>query len=124
MEGLFRKNCEHVYGVLRNEYEKVICVLNVLKWDPLYSWVVSPLRKRKLQINLSDDSPDGTSEEEMVQRDEEENGNDQSFRALKGVQDKLIDNGLSVEATVQELIQSATDESKLAVIYMGWTPFY
>lgn len=124
VEGLFRKNCEHVYGVLRNEYEKVICVLNVLKWDPLYSWVVSPLRKRKLQINLSDDSPDGTSGEEMVQRDEEENGNDQSFRALKGVQDKLIDNGLSVEATVQELIQSATDESKLAVIYMGWTPFY
>lgn len=32
-------------------------------------------------------------------------------------------NGLSVESSVQDLIQQATDPSNLSVIYMGWSPF-
>ncbi|SCU97953.1 LADA_0H09538g1_1 [Lachancea dasiensis] len=121
VEGVFRRNCERVFSVLHSERERVMNVLNVLKWDPLYSWVVSPLRKRKLQVNISDDSEyrDINAHKGSPARD-----NDESMRALKDVQSKLEGRGLSVEATVEELIQQATDVSNLASIYMGWSPFY
>ncbi|SCU95317.1 LAME_0F11672g1_1 [Lachancea meyersii CBS 8951] len=121
VEGIFRNNCERVFSVLHRERDRVMNVLNVLKWDPLYSWVVSPLRKRKLQAHISDDSEEievnanGTSSKE---------DNNESMRALKDVQSKLEGNGLSVEATVQDLIQQATDVGNLSTIYMGWSPFY
>ncbi|AAS54204.1 AGL287Wp [Eremothecium gossypii ATCC 10895] len=121
VEGLFRKNCEKVYGLLRKERERVMCVLNVLKWDPLYSWKMTPLRRQKLQGKLVDgDSPSDS----LVTSLPDSSDNDESRRALKGVEDKLLGNGLSVEATVQELVHRATDVSNLAVIFMGWSPFY
>lgn len=107
--------------MLRADRERVMNVLNVLKWDPLYSWVVSPLRKRKLQANMSDDSEDYQASVPVATMLED---NNESLRALKGVQSKLEGSGLSVEATVQELIQQATDLGNLATIYMGWSPFY
>lgn len=121
VEGVFRKNCERVFSVLRADRERVMNVLNVLKWDPLYSWVVSPLRKRKLQANMSDDSEGYQASVPVATMLED---NNESLRALKGVQSKLEGSGLSVEATVQELIQQATDLGNLATIYMGWSPFY
>ncbi|AGO13593.1 AaceriAGL287Wp [[Ashbya] aceris (nom. inval.)] len=121
VEGMFRKNCEKVYGLLRKERERVMCVLNVLKWDPLYSWKMTPLRRQKLQGKLVDgDSPTDS----IMTSFPDSSDNDESRRALKGVEDKLLGNGLSVEATVQELIHRATDVSNLAVIFMGWSPFY
>ncbi|CUS21518.1 LAQU0S03e04412g1_1 [Lachancea quebecensis] len=121
VEGVFRKNFERVFSVLRADRERVMNVLNVLKWDPLYSWVVSPLRKRKLQVNMSDDSEDYQVSIPVTSVLED---NNESLRALKDVQNKLEGNGLSVEAAVQELIQQATDVGNLATIYMGWSPFY
>ncbi|CCD25219.1 DNA-binding protein kinase TEL1 NDAI_0E04020 [Naumovozyma dairenensis CBS 421] len=124
VDGLFRRSCEKVYSVLRKDSEKVMCVLNILKWDPLYSWVMSPVRKH---INLLEQESahygaDKPTTSGVVSLHDGENG--ESTRALKGVEDKLTRSGLSVEATVQELIQQATDPAHLAVIYMGWSPFY
>ncbi|CEP60235.1 DNA-binding protein kinase TEL1 LALA0_S01e06084g [Lachancea lanzarotensis] len=121
VDGIFRKNCERVFSVLHTERDRVMSVLNVLKWDPLYSWVVSPLRRKKLQANISDDSAElGVNASALGSKED----NNESMRALKDVQTKLEGNGLSVEATVQELIQQATDVNNLATIYMGWSPFY
>lgn len=50
VDGLFRRSCERVYAVLRKDYVKVMCVLNILKWDPLYSWVMSPVKKIRTLI--------------------------------------------------------------------------
>ena len=104
-----------------------MCVLNVLKWDPLYSWKMTPLKKQKLQAkyvgDFDDDDPE-VSSGELRNLDSDENNNDESARALNGVQTKLYGDGLSVEAIVQELISSATDVQNLATIYMGWSPFY
>lgn len=128
VEGLFRRSCERTYSVLQDNYEKVMHVLNILKWDPLYSWVMSPVKKHKhlleedtqvydsIKMSFEENNKIGT-----VTREEE---NQQSYRALKGVEEKLINSGLSVEATVQELIQRASDPRNLSVIYMGWSPFY
>lgn len=126
VEGLFRRSCEHTYSVLRENYEKVMHVLNVLKWDPLYSWVMSPVKKHKHLLeeesqeysSLSFDSD--TSNSKLKGKEE----NQESYRALKSVEEKLIGNGLSVEATVQELIQQASDPQNLSLVYMGWSPFY
>lgn len=126
-EGVFRKNCEKVFKALQDERERVMCVLNVLKWDPLYSWKMTPLKKQKLQAkyvgDFDDDDPE-VSSGELRNLDSDENNNDESARALNGVQTKLYGDGLSVEAIVQELISSATDVQNLATIYMGWSPFY
>ncbi|SCU87134.1 LAMI_0D04874g1_1 [Lachancea mirantina] len=121
IDGKFRKSCERAYRVLRENYGKVMNVLNVLKWDPLYSWVMTPLRKQKLQADISEDPEEERTDLKNAGFEED---NNQSLRALQSVKEKLIGNGLSVEATIHELIQQATDEQNLAMIYMGWSPFY
>lgn len=127
VDGLFRRSCEHTYKVLRENYEKVMFVLNILKWDPLYSWVMSPVKKHKhlleqdSQVYNTADLDSDEDRKSFLKTDEQ---NQESYRALKGVEEKLIGKGLSVEASVQELIQQATDPKNLAVIYMGWSPFY
>ncbi|CCF60800.1 hypothetical protein KAFR_0L01900 [Kazachstania africana CBS 2517] len=121
-DGLFTKSCEQVYSVLRKEYEKVMCVLNVLKWDPLYSWVMSPMKKHKHLLEDDDEIYGELSSSKPSSSGKDHNN--ESYRALKSVEDKLIGNGLSVEATIQDLIQEATNPENLAVIYMGWSPFY
>lgn len=124
VDGLFRRSCENTYSVLRENYEKVMYVLNILKWDPLYSWVMSPVRRHRHLLEEDSQnfgSANFNDRDSILERKEE---NQESYRALKGVEEKLIGNGLSVEATVQELIQQATDVENLALIYMGWSPFY
>ncbi|CCK68662.1 DNA-binding protein kinase TEL1 KNAG_0B02200 [Huiozyma naganishii CBS 8797] len=132
VEGLFRRNCERVYQLLRSDSGKVMCVLNILKWDPLYSWTLSPVKKHKHLLEDEEESElyndaafaqnEGSSAKLSLFVDE--NRNQESYKALKGVEDKLVGSGLSIEATVQELIQQAMDPAKLSVIYMGWSPFY
>lgn len=127
VDGLFRRSCEHTYKVLRENYEKVMFVLNILKWDPLYSWVMSPVKKHKHLLEEDSqayNTADVDSDEDRKSFLKTDEQNQESYRALKGVEEKLIGNGLSVEASVQELIQQATDPRNLAVIYMGWSPFY
>lgn len=146
VNGLFRSNCERVYSVLRANSDKVMCVLNILKWDPLYSWVMSPVKKHKhiLEMGESDVSfaadplldsnlqPISKNESVCTLNDDKygrineslDNENKEAQRALVTVEEKLYAHGLSVEATVQDLIQEATNESNLAVIFFGWSPFY
>lgn len=126
VEGLFRRSCEHTYAVLRENYDKVMHVLNILKWDPLYSWAMSPIKKHKhlLETESQDYSDVAFGGDGSKTESKEMEQNQQSYRALKGVEEKLIGNGLNVEATVQELIQQASDPRNLSVIYMGWSPFY
>ncbi|GAV47163.1 hypothetical protein ZYGR_0E01790 [Zygosaccharomyces rouxii] len=123
IEGLFRRSCETTYSVLRENYEKVMHVLNILKWDPLYSWVMSPVRRHRHLLEEDSQTFGSVNLEEGDSASELEE-NQESYRALKSVEEKLIGNGLSVEATIQELIQQATDVENLALIYMGWSPFY
>ena len=124
MDGLFRTNCERVYDLLRKESERVMCVLNILKWDPLYSWLMSPVTRHKHLLEEDADSVSGVSSNTEPYDVGDADQNNEAYRALKGVEEKLRGSGLSVEAKVQELIQEATSPENLAVIYMGWSPFY
>ncbi|KAI5956886.1 TEL1 [Candida jiufengensis] len=113
VEGVFKKSCEHTLRVLRENKDHIISILDVLRWDPLYSWSLSPLRKKRLQ---EDDEPGIGIQPEK--------GDSEVGRAISNVSDKLIANGLSTEAAVRELIQEATNSQNLSLIYFGWCPFY
>jgi ataxia telangiectasia mutated family protein len=109
--GIFTTSCQRTFEVLRRNSDHILSILDVLRWDPLYSWTISTMRKRRLQ--------DETGGLGNIVEDGSEAG-----RAVVTVSDKLNAGGLSVEATVTELIQEATNPHNLALIYLGWCPFY
>lgn len=113
--GVFSKACEQTFRILRDHREHILAILDVLRWDPLYSWTISPLTRKRLQ-----------EEGFKSHADDVAFGHDGSegARAILVVSDKLVSNGLSVEAIVRELIQDAIDPHNLALVYCGWCPFY
>ncbi|OKL58313.1 Serine/threonine-protein kinase tel1 [Talaromyces atroroseus] len=127
-EGVFRRCCEFTLEALRQESYSIMTILDVLRYDPLYMWTVSPLRMRRMQ-----DDQDAGGEPPTVLADggggnvaKKNNNNNnepsEADRALTVVAKKLSKT-LSVTATVNELIQQATDERNLAVLYCGWAAY-
>ncbi|KAI9829544.1 MAG: Serine/threonine-protein kinase tel1 [Phylliscum demangeonii] len=129
-EGVFRRCCEFTLDALRRESYSIMTVLDVLRYDPLYSWTVSPLRLKKMQ-DQGQEPPQpqpsvgageaGTGTETSA-RSREGNEPSEADRALTVVAKKLS-RTLSVTATVNELIQQATDERNLALLYCGEPTF-
>jgi ataxia telangiectasia mutated family protein len=123
-EGVFRRCCEFTLAALRKEVYSIMTILDVLRYDPLYSWSISPVRLAKLQEAQS------VAPEMGVGQDREKDGNgkqtvnqpSEADRALTVVNKKLSKT-LSVEATVADLINQASDERNLAVLYSGMSAF-
>jgi ataxia telangiectasia mutated family protein len=122
-EGVFRRCCEFILQALRNESYSIMTVLDVLRYDPLYNWTVSSMRAKRMQQAQSEQQPsedvDDTSTGTKKKDADEPNEAD---RALSVVTKKLSKT-LSVTATVNELIQQATDDRNLAVWYAGWAAY-
>lgn len=131
-EGVFRRCCEFTLEALREERESIMTLLNVLRYDPLYSWTVSPLRAKRMQESEFGGSrepsraPSRAPEDGVDVRDigarKDENEVGEAERALTVVEKKLS-KSLSTTATVSELIQQATDERNLAVLFSGWAAY-
>ncbi|EXJ84111.1 hypothetical protein A1O3_04778 [Capronia epimyces CBS 606.96] len=125
VEGVFRRCCNFTLDALRRDQEAIMTILDVLRYDPLYTWSISPLRLQKMQENHAQaDGPaatgilnpgDGAKRDAIGEPSEAD-------RALTVVAKKLS-KSLSVEATVNELIRQATDERNLAVLYCGWAAY-
>uniref|UniRef100_A0A060TA48 Serine/threonine-protein kinase Tel1 n=1 Tax=Blastobotrys adeninivorans TaxID=409370 RepID=A0A060TA48_BLAAD len=118
VEGIFRRCCECSLSVLRKEAESILTILNVLRYDPLYKWTVSPVKKQKKQANDESNYTDVD-----VDEDDDDSQAAEAIRALAGVSRKLSDN-LHPEAVVRELIFEATLPDNLALLFGGWSPFY
>jgi len=143
-EGVFRRCCEFTLEALRDNKETIMTLLNVLRYDPLHNWSVSPLRARRLQKDqdTADVTPvptpfpgkkvtrRSTGGSNMaipgsVALNAKAHGKDiddemsEADRALGAVERKLRKD-LSAQATVNELIQQATDETNLALLFGGW----
>ena len=113
-EGTFRRCCEFTMEALREEKHGIMTLLNVLRYDPLYSWTLSPIRAKRIQQG-QDETGEGL-EVSGSKKGGDEAG--EADRALSVVEKKLSKT-LSVAATVNELIQQATDERNLAVLFQG-----
>ena len=136
-EGVFRRCCEFTLEALRNESYSIMTILDVLRYDPLYSWSLSPLRMQRLQKqaeegtnnnNNNGGAAGGGNDGADANGDgcgrggEEADDPGEADRALTVVKKKLS-KSLSVQATVNELIQTATDERNLAVLFCGWAAY-
>jgi len=140
-EGVFRRCCEFTMDTLREERESIMTLLNVLRYDPLVNWSVTPTKAKRMQeqqdTNAQNGGRSGTvgpgstpAPSAMPMADAELDGSDkkreeqagEAGRALSVVEKKLSKT-LSTKATVNELIQAATDERNLAVLYMGWASY-
>ncbi|KAI9671348.1 MAG: Serine/threonine-protein kinase tel1 [Alyxoria varia] len=147
-EGVFRRCCEFTLDALRTNKDAIMTLLNVLRYDPLYSWTMSPLRAKRLQeeqdreVEPSETAMSSKSKSARVSRSggdlaassafqqgaqkksgsKDQNDGGEADRALSVVEKKLSP-GLSVMATVNELIQQASDEKNLALLFSGWASF-
>ena len=121
-EGVFRRCCEFTLEALRKEVYSIMTILDVLRYDPLYSWSISPVRLAKLQEGQSaaPEQDAGVTERTRAGRDVVGGVNEpgEADRALTVVNKKLSKT-LSVAATVNDLINQAKDEANLAVLYSG-----
>ena len=121
-EGVFRRCCEFTLDALREETYSIMTILDVLRYDPLYSWSISPVRLAKLQDSRRDveegDEVDEQEAEKSRRKGRRVNEPSEADRALEVVRKKLSKT-LSVTATVNDLINQATDERNLAVLYAG-----
>ncbi|KAF1815065.1 hypothetical protein P152DRAFT_412160 [Eremomyces bilateralis CBS 781.70] len=121
-EGVFRRCCEFTLDALREEKGSIMTLLNVLRYDPLYSWTISPLKAKRVQDEEEVEDqvgPLGGVTESSSNKPDEAG---EASRALSAVEKKLTKD-LSVAATVNELIQQATDAQNLAVLFAGWAPY-
>jgi ataxia telangiectasia mutated family protein len=120
-EGVFRRCCEFTLEALRKEAYSIMTILDVLRYDPLYSWSISPVRLAKIQQAQSA-APAATDVGNASERPKEAvNESGEAERALTIVNKKLSKT-LSVTATVNDLINQASDERNLAVLYSGKLP--
>lgn len=145
-EGVFRRCCEFTLEALRENRDTIMTLLNVLRYDPLHNWSVSPLRARRLQREQDTSESEaptpaasragtrrslggpnallgtgagGAALDLKIQgRDMHEDEGGEADRALSVVEKKL-GKELSVQAAVNELIQQATDENNLAQLFQG-----
>ncbi|CAI6341211.1 unnamed protein product [Periconia digitata] len=150
-EGVFRRCCEFTMDTLREERESIMTLLNVLRYDPLVNWSITSTKAKRMQEGqetaaAAGGAPSSTAvsragtvggtpapadgagataapqenPESSKKKDEEQAG--EAGRALAVVEKKL-GKTLSTKATVNELIQAATDEGNLAVLYQGWASY-
>ncbi|KAK4539973.1 hypothetical protein LTR36_009943 [Oleoguttula mirabilis] len=121
-EGVFRRCCEFTMDALREDKDSIMTLLNVLRYDPLYNWTVSPLRAKRMQDAQETGRNGGADGEEASSKKKEQEAGE-ADRALSIVEKKLSKT-LSTAATVNELIQQATDEKNLATLFAGWSAFF
>ncbi|GAA5987268.1 hypothetical protein JCM10908_001886 [Rhodotorula pacifica] len=111
VDGVFRRCCEETLRVMRERSSVIMTILEVFKHDPLQSWAVSAEMAKRIQ---GSSDADAEALEELP---------DDADRALGIIRAKL-DDRLSVEYTVNKLIQEATEVTHLARIFSGWQPYF
>ncbi|GAA5930447.1 DNA-binding protein kinase TEL1 [Sporobolomyces koalae] len=109
VDGVFRRSSEETLRVLRDRSNILMTVLEVFKHDPLQNWAVSSEMAKRIQ---------GSEEAEGL-----DDLPDDADRALAIVRSKL-DTRLSVQYSVNQVIQEATDARNLSSIFSGWQPYY
>ena len=121
---------ETTLNTLRANKEGIMTILEVLIYDPLYNWSLSPAKAYRLQHGKEADATVRSrweNDSEIQQASNQTNNNKMAERVLLRVIQKLngMEEGyhLSVEGQVNLLIQQATDPSRLCALFPGWQPY-
>lgn len=135
VEGTFRRCCEKTMEVMHNHQEALLTILEVLLYDPLNNWTISPQKAAALQ-GRRDRMDTETSELNVTMdidnanasaQDSQESVNKLAERVLLRLQQKLqgYEEGvqLSVTGQVNNLIQEARDPKNLCKLFPGWQPY-
>ena len=124
VEGTFRKCAEATMKVLRSNKDAILTILEVLMFDPLYNWSLTPAQAYRIQHGRQ---PPDSLLKKWQDFGRDRNTNKLAERALLRVTQKLEgrEDGsqLSVEGQVNGLIQQATDPDNLALLFAGWQAY-
>ncbi|XP_024884976.1 serine-protein kinase ATM [Temnothorax curvispinosus] len=120
IEGTMRRSCEVTMTMLRDQRQIIITLLQVLLYDPLFTWAITPEKACKMQSDvvrgLSENSGRAPVETNKIAK-----------RALLRLEQKLrgTEDGLvsSVSGQVERLLQEARDPANLCRVYCGWQPY-
>lgn len=104
-EGPFRKSCELTLGILRQNEDTLMTILETFLYDPTTDFI----GKKKKKETIVPNTPEGVLESV--------NNKVKGLLPMESVP-------LSVEGYVQALIQQAVDPFRLASMYIGWCAFF
>uniref|UniRef100_A0A667Z4W4 non-specific serine/threonine protein kinase n=1 Tax=Myripristis murdjan TaxID=586833 RepID=A0A667Z4W4_9TELE len=131
VEGVFRRCCEKTMEVMRSSQEALLTIVEVLLYDPLFDWTMSPLKAFYLQhdeqqeLNATLNSTLGGDDIDNHRKaSDSQSFNKVAERVLLRLQEKLkgVEEGtvLSVGGQVNLLIQQAMDPNNLSRLFSGW----
>jgi len=52
IEGIMRRSCEVTMAMLRDQRQIIITLLQVLLYDPLFTWAITPEKACKMQSDV------------------------------------------------------------------------
>ncbi|XP_066601781.1 serine-protein kinase ATM-like [Prorops nasuta] len=117
--GTMKRCCEETMTVLRDQKQIIITLLQVLQYDPLFAWDITPAKAYSIQSGAIK-NPSGNDNYTAKT-------NKTAQRAILRVEQKLqgTEEGIatSVSGQVTRLIQEARDPSNLCRLFVGWRPF-
>uniref|UniRef100_A0A8C2HF54 Serine/threonine-protein kinase ATR n=1 Tax=Cyprinus carpio TaxID=7962 RepID=A0A8C2HF54_CYPCA len=115
-EGLFRQACEVTLRLMRDQREPLMSVLKTFLHDPLVEWSKPVKGSSKTQVNESGEILNEKAKTHVLDIEQR----------LQGViknRNKVMGLPLSIEGHVHYLIQEATDDNFLCLMYLGWGPY-
>ena len=118
--GAFFSSSVDCMSELRQNYQALTTILDVLIHDPLYRWMLTPGDASRFQRE-----GDSQSDRESAAPPDNQAAERALFRVkqkLQGYSDTTHD-ALSVEGQVTHLIAEATDRDNLCVLFPGWSPW-
>lgn len=130
-EGKFRRCCEQVLRTLRQQRNNLMVILEVVMFDPLYKWSLSPLQVRgRQQQQRADNSnvpikPLPAGEAGFGNADAADRALARIRAKLQGYEEQLSagDTALSVEDMASVANSAAMQPSNLSKIFPGWSPW-
>ena len=105
-DGPFRKSAELTLQILRQNEDTLMTILETFVYDPTTDFIG---KKKRKENPIVPDTPEGVLEQVR-----------NKVRGFLGGESVP----LSVEGYVQELVAMATDEWRLASMYIGWCAFF
>jgi len=134
VEGTFRKGCETTMAALRASKQELMTILEVLMYDPLYNWSMTPEKARRIQREA-----EGVATQQDTAADSNAVGSDDSQREVAARRNRMAERVLmrvgqkldgqedgqlmSVAGQVNTLIQQARDPRRLHAVFPGWQPY-